>query len=123
VRAKAVFGEPCNRCGLCCSLGPCSTAQALLHLDVDSGRCPVLKPDLLGGFVCGLVEAAPSPRVREAVSIAIGSGVGCDMTYDDADVVARPRVFHRLLEGARQARRNASPDAEVVLRRWRLAPP
>jgi hypothetical protein len=84
----------------------------------------MLLPDLLGGYVCGLTSSPVLTEAeREAAKIAIGSGIGCDMRVTGADLVARSRVMGRMRLEARQARRDASPEVEAVLRRWRLAPP
>jgi hypothetical protein len=124
VRPKPLFGEPCNRCGLCCSIGPCATAQALLELEPDSGQCPMLLPDLLGGYICGLTTSPVLTEAeRAAARIAIGAGIGCDMRLTGADLVARSKARARMTLEARQARRDASPEVEAVLRHWRLAPP
>ena len=61
---------------------------------------------------------------REAAAIATGAGLGCDMAIDDrADLVARELRKPAMVQAARKARRDASPEAERILRSWRMAPP
>lgn len=121
VKPKPLFGDACNNCGLCCLLGPCGAARAILG--VERGTCPALRPNGLDGFLCGLATAVQSPVVREAVAIATGAGIGCDMADTAEDVAARAERVPVMREAARKARREASPGAEALLRAWRLAPP
>jgi hypothetical protein len=119
---KPLFGDPCNGCGLCCLAGPCGLASALFGQ--TTGRCRALVDDGLGGFSCGLIgRAADVPYLKEAVVIAIGSGIGCDMIETDDDLAARPARIEAMKAAARAARQAASEEAEFVLRRLGLAPP
>lgn len=120
-REKPLFGDPCNGCGLCCIAGPCGTGSALTGQ--TEGRCRLLEADGTGGFRCGLLTRPAQPYITEALAVAIAAGLGCDAVDSIADAVARLGRRSSMIEKARAARRAASPEAEVVLRHWGLAPP
>lgn len=57
---KPKIGEPCNRCGLCCSLTTCADGAYVLKLveeygDPVTGPCPALVKNKNGTFSCGIV--------------------------------------------------------------------
>ncbi|WP_155633130.1 hypothetical protein [Burkholderia stagnalis] len=102
--AKPKFGESCNGCGYCCTVGPCMLAQEFLHC--MTGPCVALEVQD-GRTVCGLVrnplgylfqaahpaesvsvlEAPPSIDLGHRLSVefaaALGLGEGCDADDDD----------------------------------------
>lgn len=121
MKEKPLFGDPCNSCGRCCIAGPCGTAYALLGQ--IRGRCAALQEDGKGGFVCGLLTKEAPAYITEAAAISIGSGIGCDASETLADQAARAQRIPEMIAAARAARRDASPEAEIVLRRWGMAPP
>lgn len=120
-RTKPLMGDPCNRCGLCCLAGPCGAARRILGQ--TEGPCTVLLADGLGGYVCGMGLLSEKPGFKEAVAIATGAGIGCDMTSTVDDLRARPARIDKMVQAARSARRAASPQAERLLRRMGLSPP
>lgn len=72
---KPQRGEPCNRCGLCCTLELCAVAMEKHRpghrpwpAEEWVGPCPSLTFDSDGVSSCGLLE-----EVRAAVQI----GAGC----------------------------------------------
>lgn len=121
MKPKPLYGDACNRCGLCCLVSPCAVANVLLNQ--YEGACQAIRRDGLGGWVCGFATEHPSAAVREAAAVATGAGVGCDMAHTPADAVARATRKPGMTAAARVARRNASPEAQALLRSWRLAPP
>lgn len=122
MRPKPLFGDPCNNCGACCLAGPCGVAEALLGATV--GRCPALRQDPLGGYLCGILTEAPLPEAaKEAAAVAIGAGLGCDATITLGDQIARIGRRAQLVDRVMQARATLSPDARRWMTLWRLAPP
>jgi hypothetical protein len=86
---KPAFGQPCNRCGVCCAAGPCGLSSRLLGTPPRQ-RCPALERDDDGRFACGLVRNpqryvpllsyAPEALGAEfAQHLQIGGG--CDASY------------------------------------------
>jgi hypothetical protein len=51
---KPRFGDPCNRCGVCCRKTPCLIANALLRQ--YSGACDALIEHSDGSTSCDIVE-------------------------------------------------------------------
>lgn len=94
---KPEIGSPCNGCGLCCKTQACSAGSYALGLvqnygDRAAGPCPALEQDG-EGFSCGLLKRPKHylPKnsrgvtvLRNALSILIGSGIGCDDIGDDS---------------------------------------
>lgn len=100
---KPKFGEPCNGCGYCCTVGPCHLAEEFLHC--TTGPCVALEVDG-DRFICGLVrnplgylfkmahpdavvpvlDAAPESEEGYQLSVklasALGLGKGCDADDD-----------------------------------------
>lgn len=123
MRPKPLYGDPCNRCGLCCLLSPCRAAVAVFNLPT-AGRCRFVASDSLGGFFCGLTEHPNlSPTERAAFAIAIGAGAGCDARATEADEEVRPDRLKGMMRAARVADANAPPAVKAQLRRWGLFPP
>lgn len=118
---KPLWGDPCNGCGLCCIGGPCGAARVVTGQ--TEGRCRQLLPNGLGGYSCGLTTRPGPPEFREAMVIAIGAGVGCDMVETVKDAQLRLLRKRTLVAEARAARAKASPGAERILRTLGLAPP
>lgn len=50
---KPTFGENCNGCGYCCTVGPCALAQEFLHC--ETGPCVALEVRE-SRTICGLVR-------------------------------------------------------------------
>lgn len=68
-------GEPCNGCGLCCSIEVCAIGEKIFG---DVSPCPALKyAD--GRTYCELVlmEKDENPRLPFMVHKALGIGKGC----------------------------------------------
>lgn len=85
---KPLFGDACNRCGLCCLMEQCSISLAFFG---NRGICPAL--NLQGGAsTCELISepqkhvpAVIAAEVGELSALTLGSGTGCDATATDAD--------------------------------------
>ena len=85
---KPKTGQPCNRCGLCCTIEPCKLAREFLHCTI--GPCVALEADKDDRKTCGLLtrpawymlgEVAPeceTGRLSVLLAYAIGVGRGCD---------------------------------------------
>lgn len=115
-RQKPRYGDPCNRCGLCCMTDPCKVAQAVLLL--RRGACPALKADGLGGFVCGLLNELQTPAERDAARFIIGAGVWCDMLRTPEDTAIRNARLPALEETIRKQRQALTPAARKVVDAW-----
>lgn len=77
---KPPHGAPCNRCGLCCMATLCPLAAHVFG-DDRPGPCPALvKAD--DGFACGLTKHGTA-KGREAATVLIGAGIGCDARFND----------------------------------------
>lgn len=111
--SKPKIGLPCNGCGYCCTVEPCSLASEFLHC--EKGPCVALETRD-GKFSCGLVRnplgylfkaAHPdvdvqvldaAPQIEEAVRLsrniaeALGVGRGCD-SLDDEHSEAWPMLI------------------------------
>ena len=85
--AKPAEGQPCNGCGVCCTLETCPAAR--LRFWQKTGPCPALEwSDEETCYRCGLLirpahylgclpTALESPA-RRLVHRWIASGIGCD---------------------------------------------
>lgn len=85
---KPNFGQPCNGCGVCCVITPCSLALAKVEGAEPKKKCPALEK-MAGYYQCGLManpkKYAPKNEYEEdimqmAAKLLIGSGNGCDCT-------------------------------------------
>lgn len=95
---KPNIGEPCNGCGLCCSLQVCKNGAFALKLvknlgDTAPGPCPALVDNKNGTFSCGIVinpkkyiknSKYPEAVLKKNFATLIGSGYGCDELETDA---------------------------------------
>lgn len=115
-RKKPPYGDPCNRCGLCCMTDPCRVAQAVLLL--RHGACPALKPDGLGGFFCGLLSELKTPAEQDAARFIIGADVWCDMLRTPEDTAIRNERLPALEETMRKRRQALTPAAREVVDAW-----
>ncbi len=115
-RQKPAYGDPCNRCGLCCMTDPCRVAQAVLLL--RHGPCPALKSDGLGGFFCGLLSELQTPAEQDAARFIIGADVWCDMLRTPEDTAIRNERLPDLEERMRKQREALTPAARDVVDAW-----
>jgi hypothetical protein len=115
-RKKPPYGDPCNRCGLCCMTDPCRAAQAVLL--VRHGACPALKSDGLGGFFCGLLSELQTPAERDAARFIIGAGIWCDMLKTPEDTAIRNERLPALEEMIGEQRQALTPAARAVVDAW-----
>ena len=74
--AKPRFKEPCNRCGLCCSLEICPAGK-IAYPDAVA-PCPLLKIED-GKATCQLVEVEIKHNLEPVIQRALGIGEGCTM--------------------------------------------
>jgi hypothetical protein len=115
--AKPPHGAPCNKCGLCCLTGPCTTAK--LFFEISRGPCPALQWDDRA-FVCGLMAdparyAPVRARIKGATAMSqaarrlLGADQGCDARYPDepADEACKRRLDARGTAKQRQKQRDA----------------
>ncbi|SRR5579871_6676647 len=83
---KPFPGDPCNSCGVCCLIYPCTIGR--LRFGFQKGECPALQWDA-GGSKCGVisnpekympaqVKIKGASRVSEAAKFLLGAGVGCN---------------------------------------------
>lgn len=99
---KPAIGDPCNGCGLCCRAQVCSIGSFTLRLvekygERAPGPCPAMLTDDNGKVTCELVarprDYSPGKggahELRNAVSLLIGSGIGCDEAGDEPDANAK----------------------------------
>lgn len=77
---KPRYTDPCNHCGLCCSLSLCHIGQ--LAYPGQSAPCPALVV-LEGKAMCGIVMMEERSGVEPVVRKFLGIGCGCSM--EDAD--------------------------------------
>jgi hypothetical protein len=115
-RKKPAYGEPCNRCGLCCMTDPCRVAQAVLLL--RQGPCPALRSDGLGGYFCGLLSELPTQAEQDAARFIIGAGVWCDMLETPEDAARRNALLPALEEKIEAQRQALTPEARAVVAAW-----
>jgi len=75
---KPKFNEPCNRCGICCSLSLCPVGK--MAFVGASAPCPALKisPDNKGTY-CELFVAESVLGFGSKIAEALGIGLGCSM--------------------------------------------
>lgn len=100
---KAKFGEPCTRCGQCCSKALCPAAIFLgktrtpcEFLEIEN----VLVQDVMGGVsrelyrtVCKLIKVEYESNLEKILSYALGIGKGCTNEED-----SRPLPFQTKLK-------------------------
>lgn len=84
---KPAFGEPCNGCGMCCTVEPCAIAKEFLHC--ITGPCVALETDDNRTY-CGMVRRpvfyllgidappAESGEIQSHVAGILRIGAGCD---------------------------------------------
>ena len=120
---KPLWGDPCNGCGLCCLMSQCPLSVALFG---QRTRCPALIEQGGGKYGCGLSNTSAyfqtedrEEPLKEAVSLAIGSGFGCDMTYHAKDHIARARRRPKLLKIAKRRLKALSPMARKIFDAFR----
>ena len=88
---KPVWGEPCNGCGVCCTVEPCPVG--MLISGKRRGACKALMwDDATSRYRCRVVsepERFTAPRWLSALAtrfamrmIAAGSGCDCDLTVE-----------------------------------------
>jgi len=81
---KAVHGQPCTNCGLCCVATQC--ALSLHVFGKQPGPCPALLLDILDDgaphSMCGLVSEAVNESQRKAALLLIFAGRGCDARFN-----------------------------------------
>ena len=108
MKAKPLYGDPCNSCGRCCIVSQCPLSVILFG---ERTLCPALVTDQAGGYVCGLVTTSHlAPAKRRAAAVAIGSGTGCDFATSVADLEAR-KIHHPRMIAESDARLAALPPA------------
>jgi hypothetical protein len=85
---KPPRGEPCNRCGVCCTRELCAIAMGIFrpgagdwypHSDEWAGPCPALEPAENGQTACG-VFAHPERYIiadKETIAERLTIGRGC----------------------------------------------
>src|SRR5262245_60661455 len=77
---KPRHGEPCNRCGLCCTMTLCDVARTVFRRPEKPayGPCPALRlrEGIPGEHECGL--ACEPGKYGEAARLLIWAGQGCD---------------------------------------------
>lgn len=106
VPPKALKGEKCNGCGLCCAAWPCILAREFVG--ATSGPCPALEFEG-GRFWCGLLRAphrylGTFPEgdylLQPAFAFLLGAGLGCDSDDDPpiAEYRARETAMTQLSE-------------------------
>jgi hypothetical protein len=97
---KPAYGDPCNRCGICCIARPCALAGHVfpdliweeyitpLKPGQRSRPCPALERSD-AGYRCGLatnpdryvnwrLDDDEAAELAEAAGVIIGGGLGCD---------------------------------------------
>ncbi|MDH3360094.1 MAG: hypothetical protein OEL55_04415, partial [Desulfobulbaceae bacterium] len=92
-QGKPKFTEPCNHCGICCTLQLCEFAEEVFDTDPP---CPAL----LEGK-CGLVRAESMLLNDNTLAKALGIGCGCSMPDADTtdeeiesfDILSHQKVF------------------------------
>ena len=100
-RAKAPFGQACNRCGYCCEMSLCKMGVALFG-DMD-GPCPGLEEAPDGKPGCGPMMTpqlyAPVRTARfgvagmqEAARFLIGAGDVCDAETEEEHISKQLRA-------------------------------
>lgn len=90
---KAPYGQPCNRCGLCCLKETCPLGAIVLRKDLHDA-CPALEFGEAGA-ICGLAAHPMQYRpiqtmqhgaeaMRDAALLLIGAKIGgCDSQTPD----------------------------------------
>jgi hypothetical protein len=89
--AKPPAGQPCNGCGVCCTLSTCPVAR--LRFLQAHGPCPALVWDAeVHRYRCGLLSeparhlrglpALAEPLTRRLMHRWIAAGRGCDCEVD-----------------------------------------
>jgi hypothetical protein len=73
---KPAYGQPCNGCGLCCSVEVCKIGQAALGEDTQA-PCELMLFEN-GRFWCKLVLAENMAGMEPIIAQALGAGRGCD---------------------------------------------
>ena len=92
---KPPYGEPCNRCGVCCMATACPLGQFVFRRPEYNGEmCPGLAEDADGTYGCDVVahpeRYASRHRVlkfgigplRRAALLLIGASDGCDARFN-----------------------------------------
>lgn len=77
---KPKYAEPCNHCGLCCTLSLCPVAEQAFPGDAAPCRALVVDD---GRAICGMVAMEKIAGLDGVVSRALGIGCGCSMPDSD----------------------------------------
>ncbi len=98
---KPRYSEPCNNCGLCCTLSLCVIGDKAYP--GRSAPCPALVV-LDGRAKCGIVMMEERAGLEPIVRKSLGIGCGCSMEDEDTteeqafafDSISREMVFGRI---------------------------
>lgn len=122
---KPKYGDPCNRCGLCCWVTQCDLSVSVFGERV--GPCPALESSKDGRTDCGIVAnpqnyvpvrfltAHGADTLSRSAALLIGAGDGCDARFNGGEE-RNPVVWARW-EAAGKTTKNAIANAR---RLWRL---
>ena len=77
VARKPAYGQPCNRCGVCCMALRCALSERVFG--PGPGPCPALGEGDGVNRVCGLIDATKIdyPEMSKAAALIISAGDGC----------------------------------------------
>jgi hypothetical protein len=83
--AKPAVGEPCNGCGVCCSLEPCPIGS-LANLAIGGPCRSLVWHEDARRYRCGVVDAAAraGPWASRMTRRWIGADSGCDAALETA---------------------------------------
>lgn len=95
LKPKAVYGSPCNRCGVCCLLEQCAISSMFFG---PQKVCPALDFDGPEAS-CGLfvrpedfTTESGADWMREFAELSLGIGTSCDAAHSDEDFDAEERL-------------------------------
>ena len=79
---KPRYRQPCNHCGLCCTVALCYPAM-VLHPDREGkGPCPYMVREP-GKILCGLVATERRAGLEPRIEMGLGIGNGCSMVDEE----------------------------------------
>lgn len=121
MKAKPLWGEPCNNCGACCIASQCPLSVILFG---ERTLCPALVVDGLGGYVCSVITTDNLPPAkRRAAAVAIAVGLGCDFTTTPEDRAARKERYPAREQQALAQLAALPPGARRHFEAWRRLGP
>lgn len=119
---KPKYGDPCNRCGLCCWAAQCDLSMHVFGKRI--GPCPALEKAEDGKMACGIVTHPQNyipvrflmthgaDTISKSAALLVRAGDGCDARFNGEE--ERDPIVLARWKAAAKAARNALSNARRI---------